>query len=96
MQRRTLVRVSIGSGLLTVSMVTATLAQGRGGRRVQDTLTSPSVAADGRVTFQLYAPKASDVSLRAEGPAPFANQKLVKSDSGVWTLTIQTPPDLYI
>ena len=84
------------TGLLTLSMVTAAVAQGRGGRRVQDTLTSPIVAPDGRVTFQLYAPKASDVSLRTEGPAPFANQKLVKSDSGVWTLTVQTPPDLYI
>jgi enterochelin esterase family protein len=65
-------------------------------RRVQDTLTSPVVGADGRVTFQLYAPKAIEVQLRSEGPAPFANQALTKSDSGVWRLTAQVPADLYI
>jgi enterochelin esterase family protein len=63
--------------------------------RVQDTLKSPVVGPNG-VTFQLYAPKATDVLLRSEGPAPFANQPLVKGDSGVWTLTAQVPADLYI
>ena len=62
---------------------------------MQDTLKSPVIDADG-VTFQLYAPKATEVLLRAEGPAPFANKPLVKGDSGVWKLTVQVPPDLYI
>jgi enterochelin esterase family protein len=65
-------------------------------RRVQDTLTSPAIGSDGRVTFQLYAPKATEVVLRSEGPAPFANQPLVKADSGVWRLAAQVPADLYI
>ena len=65
-------------------------------RRIQDTLTSPAVASDGRVTFQLYAPKATEVLVRSEGPAPFANQPLAKGDSGVWRLTTQVPADLYI
>ena len=96
--RRTMVRrTTAQAGLLTVSIVAVALAQpGARTPRVQDTLRSPVIAADGRVTFQLYAPKATDVSLRTEGPAPFANQKLAKGDSGVWTLTAQTPPDLYI
>jgi len=96
--RRTMVRrATAQAGLLTVSIVAVALAQpGARTPRVQDTLRSPVIAADGRVTFQLYAPKATDVSLRTEGPAPFANQKLAKGDSGVWTLTAQTPPDLYI
>jgi hypothetical protein len=90
-------RTTAQAGLLTVSIVAVALAQpGARTTRVQDTLRSPVIAADGRVTFQLYAPKATDVSLRTEGPAPFANQKLAKGDSGVWTLTAQTPPDLYI
>ncbi|GAC1479873.1 MAG: esterase family protein [Gemmatimonadaceae bacterium] len=63
--------------------------------RVQDTLRSP-VISDGQVTFQLYAPKASEVLLRTEGPAPFANQKLARGDSGVWTLSAHPPADLYI
>ena len=96
--RRTMVRrATVQAGLLTVSIVAVALAQpGARTPRVQDTLRSPVIAADGRVTFQLYAPKATDVSLRTEGPAPFANQKLAKGDSGVWTLTAQTAPDLYI
>ena len=96
--RRTMVRrATAQAGLLTVSIVAVALAQpGARTPRVQDTLRSPVIAADGRVTFQLYAPKATDVSLRTEGPAPFANQKLAKGDSGVWTLTAQTAPDLYI
>ena len=65
-------------------------------RRVQDTLSSPVIGADGRVTFQLYAPRATEVQLRSEGPAPFANQALAKGDSGVWRLTAQVPADLYI
>jgi enterochelin esterase family protein len=63
---------------------------------VQDTLTSPVIGIDGRITFQLYAPKATDVLLRSEGPAPFGNQPLTKGDSGVWRLTAQVPADLYI
>ena len=65
-------------------------------RRIQDTLTSPAIGSDGRVTFQLYAPKATEVLVRSEGPAPFANQPLAKGDSGVWRLTAQVPADLYI
>jgi len=71
-------------------------APGARPRRVQDTLTSPSIGADGRVTFQLFAPKATEVFLRTEGPAPFANQPLTRGDSGVWRLTAQVPADLYI
>ena len=63
---------------------------------MQDTLKSPVLGADGQVTFQLYAPKASEVAMRSEGPAPFAGKPLMKGDSGVWTLTAQVPADLYI
>ena len=86
------------AGVLSVGAALTVGAQPPGARprRVQDTLTSPVVGADGRVTFQLYAPKASEVLLRSEGPAPFANQPLVKGDSGVWKLAAQVPADLYI
>ena len=73
-------------------------AQPPGGRtpRVLDTLKSPVIGADGQVTFKLYAPKATEVTLRTEGPAPFAGKPLVKGDSGVWAYTAQVPADLYI
>jgi enterochelin esterase-like enzyme len=64
--------------------------------RVQDTLKSPVVTDDGRVTFQLYAPRATEVTLRSEGPAPFGNQKLAKSEAGVWSLSLPVASDLYI
>jgi enterochelin esterase-like enzyme len=90
-------RAGVGAAILVATIVAAAQAQPAGARqvRVQDTLKSP-VVADGQVKFQLYAPKASDVSLRTEGPAPFANQKLARGDSGVWTLSAQPPADLYI
>ena len=98
MRLTTLRRAVARAGMLTLAMAAGAQAQPAGARtpRVQDTLRSPVIGADGRVTFQLYAPKATEVSVRSEGPAPFANQKLVKGDSGVWTLTTQVPADLYI
>lgn len=89
--------------ILTAAFATSASAQTpapnaapRGPRSPGDTLHSPILGESGRVTFQLYAPKATDVNLRSEGPAPFANQKMTKSDAGVWTLTASVPPDLYI
>ena len=98
MRLTTFRRAAARAGMLTLAMAAGAQAQPAGARapRVLDTLRSPAIGADGRVTFQLYAPKATEVSVRSEGPAPFANQKLVKGDSGVWTLTTQVPADLYI
>jgi enterochelin esterase-like enzyme len=91
-------RAAAWAGLLSVALSSTATSQAPGARprRVQDTLTSPAIGADGRVIFQLYAPKATEVLLRSEGPAPFANQPLVKGDSGVWKLTAPVPADLYI
>lgn len=91
-------RAFASAAVFTTTLATLAIAQPGGARtpRVQDTLKSPVISADGQVAFQLYAPKAADVSLRTEGPAPFANLKLVKGDSGVWTLRAQAPADLYI
>ena len=64
------------NGLMIVAMVATAGAQAPGARprRVQDTLTSPAVGGDGQITFQLYAPKATEVLVRSEGPAPFAKR----------------------
>ena len=98
MQLRTLCRVAVGAGMLALAMTAGAGAQPPNARtlRVQDTLQSPVLGADGQVTFQLYAPRATEVTMRSEGPAPFAGKRLAKADSGVWTLTVQVPADLYI
>ena len=61
-----------------------------------DTLISPEAHADNRVTFRIYAPKASEVTLRGdwmETPAPV---KLEKDDQGVWSSTVgPLAPDFY-
>jgi enterochelin esterase-like enzyme len=55
---------------------------------------SPEVAADGRVTFRLLAPKASEVTLSGEfttGSKPFQ-----KDEKGIWTVTIgPIEPEIY-
>ena len=91
-------RTAAVAGLLSLGMVTTAAAQAPAARprRVQDTLTSPVIGPDGRVTFKLYAPKATAVAIRSEGPARFADQPLARGDSGVWSLTVQVPADLYI
>jgi enterochelin esterase-like enzyme len=61
-----------------------------------DTLISPEVLSGGQVAFRIYAPKASDVTLRGdwmEAPGPVA---LEKSPDGVWSLTAgPLAPDFY-
>ena len=50
-----------------------------------DTLVSTETHSDNRVTFRIYAPKATEVTLRGdwmEGPGPV---KLEKDDKGVWS-----------
>ncbi len=60
-----------------------------------DRLVSPEVHPDKRVTFRIYAPKASEVTLRGDwmtGPAV----KLAKDDKGVWAATVgPLTPDFY-
>ena len=46
--------------------------------------TSPEVHSDGRVTFRLKAPGASEVGLRCEGIKDF---KLEKDEKGIWSFT---------
>jgi enterochelin esterase family protein len=61
-----------------------------------DTLISPEVLPDRRVSFRLYAPKASEVTLRGdwmETPGPV---KLAKDEQGVWSVTAgPLAPDFY-
>jgi enterochelin esterase family protein len=65
---------------------------GRGGRGGGAPITSPDVAADGRVTFRLRAPMAKQVAV-AMGGAPLPMEK---NDQGLWTVTTDVlKPDYY-
>lgn len=61
-----------------------------------DTLVSPEVYSDRRVSFRIYAPKASEVTLRGdwmEGPGVV---KLERDEKGVWSTTVgPLVPDFY-
>jgi enterochelin esterase family protein len=63
-----------------------------------DTLRSPEVGPDHRVTFRIYAPKADEVTLSGDWIAQGLGTggKLTKDDQGVWSITVgPLVPDYY-
>lgn len=54
-----------------------------------DTISSPVVSPDGRVTFRLYAPEAKNVTIRVN--SDFSKEPIVfaKNDQGVWSATTE-------
>ena len=63
-----------------------------------DTLVSPEVSTDHRVTFRIYAPKATEISVSGDWVAQGrgAAGKLEKDERGVWSVTIgPLVPDFY-
>jgi enterochelin esterase family protein len=61
-----------------------------------DTLVSPEVLSDRRVTFRIYAPKASEVTVGGDWVSAPGPVKLTKDDKGVWSVTTDPlTPDLY-
>ena len=61
-----------------------------------DTLISPEILPDRRVAFRIYAPKASEVSLRGDWMETLEPAKLAKDEKGVWSVTAgPLVPDFY-
>ena len=61
-----------------------------------DTLVSHEVHGDKRVTFRIYAPKATEVALRGDWMEGPGTVKLEKDDKGVWSATVgPLTPDFY-
>jgi enterochelin esterase family protein len=61
-----------------------------------DTLISPEVLPDGRVAFRIYAPKASEITLRGDWMSTPEPVTLEKSENGVWSATVgPLTPDFY-
>src|SRR6516164_6857410 len=61
-----------------------------------DTLVSPEVLSDRKVTFRIYAPKASAVTVGGDWAGTSGPAKLEKDDKGVWSATVgPLEPDFY-
>jgi enterochelin esterase family protein len=61
-------------------------------------LVSPEVLPDGRITFRIYAPRASEVSVEGEWirQGLGSGGPLTEDDEGIWSLTVgPLPPDFY-
>ncbi|HEY6552909.1 MAG TPA: hypothetical protein VI669_06115, partial [Vicinamibacteria bacterium] len=85
-----------GFGVAVISLACAVpVARAQAAR-----VTSPEVAADGRVTFRILAPKAQSVRLLgdipSDGPAvpmqPPTGRALTKSAEGVWEVAVPLAP----
>jgi enterochelin esterase-like enzyme len=100
MKQRLLVRSILGLAILaTLTLAPAAPALAQMPQRVptpNDTLVSTEVAADRKVTFRIYAPKASEVRLRGDWMEGIATEPLAKDDTGVWSATVgPLAPDFY-
>lgn len=61
-----------------------------------DTLRSPQALPGNRVAIQIYAPKASEVTVSGDFLAGRPAEKLVRADNGVWFTTVgPLRPDYY-
>jgi enterochelin esterase family protein len=99
MLRSRMSRVRAAVALLAMAASTA-LAQGPQQRQPtpNDTLKSPEVSPDRKVTFRIYAPKASEVTINGDWVAQRLGEggKLTKDDQGVWSITVgPLPADFY-
>jgi enterochelin esterase family protein len=64
---------------------------------VNDTLQSPEVSSDHRVTFRIFAPKASEVTLTGDWLGTTPAPQLSKDERGVWSVTLGPfEPSIYI
>jgi enterochelin esterase-like enzyme len=81
---------------LFAALFSCAMAQ-RGPRPVSETVQSPEVSTDHRVTFRIYAPKVSEVTLTGDwlGAAPAPT--LTKDERGIWSVTVgPLEPSIYI
>lgn len=88
----------VRAGMILVLLVLASASRSSAQRprrepTPNDNLKSTEILADHRLTFRLYAPKASEVKVAGDFGEPAA---LTKDDKGVWSATVgPLTPDLY-
>ena len=62
-----------------------------------NTVVSPEVHSDGKVTLRLVAPKATEASFFGDWMATGSAEKMTKDDEGVWSVTVgPVPQGMYI
>ncbi|HEX5271232.1 MAG TPA: alpha/beta hydrolase-fold protein [Gemmataceae bacterium] len=88
---------ALGALLLACAVVPPALAQPpRRQPTPNDTLVSHEVQPDRKVTFRIYAPKASAVTVGGDWAGTSGPAKLEKDDKGVWSVTVgPLTPDFY-
>ena len=83
-------------GLLALALSASPPAEAQPARRQptpNDSLKSTEISPDHKVTFRIYAPKASEVSVSGDFGA---GGKLTKDEKGVWSITVgPLTPDFY-
>jgi enterochelin esterase family protein len=85
----------LGPVLLTLVALVPSTARAQGQRRStpNDSLKSIEIADDHRVTFRIYAPRASEVSVSGDFGQ---GGRMEKDDQGVWSRTVgPLTPDFY-
>ncbi len=91
--------IRIFSILLVVGLMACQCADAQFPQRrptPNDTLHSVRIWSDNKVTFSIYAPKASEVTMNGDFPGGFPLIKLSGSDSGIWSVTVgPLTPDIY-
>jgi enterochelin esterase family protein len=94
-------RLALGTLYLLLAASSVAIAQVPPQQRTptpNDTLVSPEVHSDGRVTFRIYAPKAAEVTVGGDwiSQGLGTGGKLQKDEKGVWSITVgPLPPDFY-
>jgi enterochelin esterase family protein len=92
-------RLGAALGVLLLASAASPRAEAQPPRREptpNDTLVSPEIAADRKVTFRVYAPKASAVTVGGDWVGASGPAKLEKDDKGVWSVTVgPLAPDFY-
>jgi enterochelin esterase family protein len=77
------------AGALAAALVLAGAAAAQPGRPQGPSVVSPEVAADRKVVFRIYAPKAESVGLfTTDLPGGFEPRPLKKGEKGVWELAL--------
>ena len=91
---------SLSFAALSMAAVCATAASAQAPRHepsVNDTLQSPEVSSDHHVTFRIFAPKASEVTLTGDWLGAMSTPKLSEDERGVWSVTLGPfEPSIYV
>jgi enterochelin esterase family protein len=101
MTQQAIARLGAAAGLFLLAAATSPRATAQFPPRQptpNDTLKSPEVSSDHHVTFRIYAPKASEVTITGDWIAQGLGTggKLEKDDQGVWSITVgPLAPDFY-